>query len=104
MQIIEGADPLKPLILARNIGFLLKNVPFADKKAETHLNKAVEIAVAIGAKSILAPAYLDLGLLHKAKKRFKQAKVYILKAVGIFEELEAEIYLKQANEALKGLE
>jgi tetratricopeptide (TPR) repeat protein len=104
LQIIEGTGPLRPLILVRNIGFLVKNVPFADKKAETHLNKAVEIAITIGAKSILAPAYLDLGLLHKAKKRFKQAKVYILKAINIFEEWEAELYLKQAKEALKALE
>jgi len=104
LQIIEGAGPLKPLILVRNIGFLLKNVPFADKKAESHLNKAIEIAVAIGAKSILAPAYLDLGLLHKAKKRYKQAMANILKATDIFEEWEAEIYLQQAKEALKALE
>jgi tetratricopeptide (TPR) repeat protein len=104
LQIIEGAGPLRPLILARNIGFLVKNVPFADKKAESHLNKAIEIATEIGAKGILASAYLDLGLLHKAKKRYKQAKVYILKAMNIFEEWEAELYLKQAKEALSDLE
>jgi len=104
LQIIDGAGPLRPLILVRNIGFLMKNVPFADKKAESHLNKAIEIATAIGAKGVLAPAYLDLGLLHKAKKRYKHAKVYILKAMNIFEEWEAEIYLKQAKEALNDLE
>jgi class 3 adenylate cyclase/tetratricopeptide (TPR) repeat protein len=103
-QIVEGTGPINLLTIAKNIGFLMKNVPFADKKAESHFIKAIEIAKEIGAKSVLGPAYLDLGLLHKAKKRYKQAKVYILKAMSIFEDWEAGIYLKQAKEALKNLE
>jgi hypothetical protein len=35
-QIAEGAGPLSPAIVAKNIGFLLKNVPFAARKAENH--------------------------------------------------------------------
>jgi tetratricopeptide (TPR) repeat protein len=99
-QIVDGSGSISPLSIAKNIGFLVKNAPFADKKADAHFNKAIEIAIEIGAKSISGPAYLDWGLLHKAKKRKTQARVCISKSIEIFEECEAEIYLKQAKEAL----
>jgi class 3 adenylate cyclase/tetratricopeptide (TPR) repeat protein len=99
-QIVEGADSISPLGVVKNIGFLVKNVPFADKKAESHFKKAIEIAKAIGAKSVSGPAYLDWGLLHKAKKRKDQARECISKAIQIFKECEAELYLKQAQDEL----
>ena len=102
-QIVEGAGPISPLSIAKNIGFLVKNVPFADKRAELHFNKAIEVAKEIGAKSLLGPVYLDLGLLHKAKKRTDQAQECISEATKIFEQCEAEVYLKQAKEALSSL-
>ena len=86
-QIVEGSGSISPLSIARNIGFLVKNVPFADKKADAHFNKAIEIAKEIGAKSISGPAYLDWGLLHKAKKRKDQARECISKAIEFFEEM-----------------
>ncbi|MFC1882428.1 AAA family ATPase [Thermodesulfobacteriota bacterium] len=102
-QIVEGSSSISPLSIARNIGFLVKNVPFADKKAAAHFNKAIEIAKEIGARSISGPAYLDWGLLHKAKKRKDQARECISKAIELFEQFEADVYLKQANEALESL-
>ncbi len=102
-QIVEGAGPISPLSIAKNIGFLVKNVPFADKKAEFHFNKAIEIAKEIKAKSLLGPLYLDLGLMHKAKKRTDKARGSLAEAIQIFEQCEAEVYLKQAKEALTSL-
>ncbi len=102
-QIVEGAGPISPLSIAKNIGFLMKNVPFADKKAESHFNKSIEVAKEIGAKSLLGPVYLDLGLLHRAKKRTDQARECISEAIQIFEQFEAEVPLKQAKEALASL-
>jgi tetratricopeptide (TPR) repeat protein len=90
--------------IARNVGFLIKNVPFADKKAQLHLNKAIENAKEIGTKAFLGLSYLDLGLLHKAKKRNDQAIKCISKAVQIFEQCEADVYLKQARQAMESLE
>ncbi|MBW1797215.1 MAG: hypothetical protein JRJ21_02155 [Deltaproteobacteria bacterium] len=104
LQIVEGAGPMNLSIIAKNIGFLIKNVPLADKKAELHFNKTIETAKEIGAKGFLGLAYLDLGLLHKAKKRKDQAKKCISEAVQLFEECEADVYLKQANEALESLQ
>jgi tetratricopeptide (TPR) repeat protein len=103
-QIVEGSSSISPLSIAKNIGFLVKNVPFADKKADFHFNRAIEIAKEIGAKSVMGPVFLDWALLHKAKKRKEQAKECISKAIEIFEQCEADMYLKQANEALESLQ
>jgi len=90
-------------IMAKNLGFLLTNVPFAGKKAEEHLRKAVGILTEIGAKGLLGNVYLDLGLLHKNNKRTNQARECILEAIKIFRECEAEPYLNQAKEELEHL-
>ena len=101
-QIATGPKPSLS-IMAKNIGFLVKNVPFATKKAEEHFNKAIELFKEIGAKGFLGQVYLSLGLLYKASKRTDQARQCILEAINIFQECEAEVCLKQANEALDSL-
>jgi len=102
-QIIEGAAPVSFQTVIKNIGFLIKNVPFAAKKAEYHFNKALELAKEIGADGIMAQSYHRLGLLHRLKKRNDEAKDCFQKAIEIFEELEAEEFLRQSNEALGSL-
>ena len=103
LQIVEGENLPSLSILARNIGFMVKNVPAAGKRAENHFKRTIEIAKEVGAKGWMAVSYLDLGLLHKAKKRTDQAKECISKAIKLFEELEAAAFLKQAKEALASL-
>ncbi len=87
----------------KNIGFLVKNVPFAAKKAEDHFNKAIEMAEQIGAKGILGMAYYDLGRLHIAKRRKDQARECISKAIDLFEQCEIETRVKRASEILASL-
>ena len=89
--------------MLKNIIFLLKTIPFAARRAESHLNKAIEICRELGAKGILASALLDLGNLHKAKRRIEQARDHIAEAVQLFEECEAQNYLNQAKNALRTL-
>ena len=101
-QIATGPKPSLS-IMAKNIGFLAKNVPFAKKKAEEHFNKAIELYKGFGIKSFLGQAYLSLGSLYKATKRTDQAKQCFLEAIDIFQECEAVGWLKQANEALNSL-
>jgi tetratricopeptide (TPR) repeat protein len=101
-QIATGPKPSLSII-AKNIGFLVKNVPFAAKKAEEHFNKAIELFKEIGVKGFLGQAYLSLGLLYKANKRTDEARQSILKAINLFRECEADGWLKQANEALNSL-
>ena len=84
----------------RNFGVLIKNGPVANRKAEKHLNEALSIAHAIGAKETAGRAHLALGLLHKSKGRHEKARECLLAAVHIFEECEAQLYVKMAEEAL----
>jgi len=103
LQIVQKAAPISLSIVAKNIGFLVKNVPFASKKAEKHFKKVIEVSEEIGAKGWLGMAYLDLGLLHKAKRKKDKARECISTAIQYFEQCEAEIYLKQAKDALASL-
>jgi class 3 adenylate cyclase/tetratricopeptide (TPR) repeat protein len=105
LQIVQGGEERISLsTAARNIGFLIRQVPFATKKAEDHFNESIRVAKEVGIKSILGQAYLNLGLLHKVKGRADKAKECISNALGVFEQCDAELYLKQAREALASLE
>jgi len=100
LAIVERKGPISLSTMAKNTGFLVENISFSDKKAEHHLNEAIKIATEIGAKGILGQAYLDLGLLHKARGSTDKARQCISKAIQFFEQCEAELYLKKAREAL----
>jgi predicted ATPase/class 3 adenylate cyclase len=103
LQIVVKSAPVSLSTMTKNLGFILKNVPSAAKKAAEHFNKAIEVAKEIGAKGIEGTAYLNLGRLNQAKGRSDQAQDCFARAVRIFGECEAEVYLKQANEALESL-
>ena len=102
-QIATGEGPLSLSILLKNAVFLSKTLPVAGKRAEYHFNKAIEMAKEIGTKGIEGQAYLDLGLLYKTKKKKDQAIQYIAKAIQVFEETQAEVFLKQARQAMESL-
>jgi tetratricopeptide (TPR) repeat protein len=104
LNIVERAEPISFSVMTKNIGFLIRNVPFAGKKAEEHFNRAIDIAREIGAKSMMAMAYLDLGLLCKTKGQAEQARKCISEAIQVFEQTEADGFLKQAKEALASIE
>ena len=103
LQIVERDVPMSLSIISKNIGFLVKNVPFASKKAEEHFAKAIKVTKEIGVKDTLGQAYLGLGLLHKAKNRKDQALDCISQAIRILEQCEAEGPLEEAKEALASL-
>jgi class 3 adenylate cyclase/tetratricopeptide (TPR) repeat protein/ribosomal protein L40E len=103
LQIVEGAAPVSVSLVLKNIGFLMKNVPFAKQKAKENLIKTIDIAEEIGAKGLMGMAYLDLGLLHKAKGEKDKAKECISTAIQLFGECEAETYMAQAKEVLVSL-
>ena len=94
---------ISPLTMAKNIGFLLTNLPVLNLKIEQHLKKAIELAEAVNARGILAQTYLDLGIYHKTKKRTDKARECIIRAIKIFDECKADGYLKQAEQALESL-
>ncbi len=103
LKLSQGGGKVDLSFIGKNIGFLIRNVPFASKRAEEHFQKAIETAKEIGAKGMLGQCYLDLGQLYKVKKKNDQAKKYITDAIQLFEECEADVFLKQAREALAAL-
>ena len=100
LKIVDGGSPKNFSFMVKNIRSLVKLVPGADRKAEEHFNKTIEVAGEIGARSVLGQAHLGLGVLHKAKGRKEKAKESISRAIEIFEAIEAGGFLKQAKEAL----
>ena len=103
LQIVDKSAPVSLTTMAKNVGFILKNVPSAHKKGEEHFNRAIEVAKEIGAKFALGESYLDLGRLYKAKGRSAQARDCFIAAIEILEECQSEVFLKQAKEALTSL-
>ena len=103
LKILDKSVSVSLSTMAKNVGFIIKNVPSAFKKATEHFNKSITVANEIGAKGIEGQALLNLGRLHKVKGRTDKARDYFSRAVKIFEECEAEIFLKQATEALSCL-
>ncbi|HYA15446.1 MAG TPA: tetratricopeptide repeat protein, partial [Syntrophales bacterium] len=99
-QIAEGRRAVSLSALAKNIGFLIRHVPFAAKRAEEYFQAAIHQASEIGAKGILARAFLDLGHLYMKKGRDSDARKHITDAIRLFEECEADVFLKQAKESL----
>jgi tetratricopeptide (TPR) repeat protein len=103
LQIVEGAKPISLKTVAKNIGFVLKNVPSAGRKAEDHFNKTIEMGKEVGARGILGQTYLDLGFLHKEKGKKEEARTFFSESIQILEECGAKAFLKQAKEALESL-
>jgi class 3 adenylate cyclase/tetratricopeptide (TPR) repeat protein len=103
LQIVDKSETISLSAMAKNIGFIVRNVPAAARRAEDHLKKAIAVAKEIGAKGIEGVAYLDFGRLHQAKGRSEQARDCFSKAVLIFKECGFDVYLKQANRALESL-
>ena len=102
-QFITGPAPGLST-LAKNIGFIVKNAPFAEKKAEEHFGKAIALFREMGANGELGEALLGLGRLYKAKKRNEKTRKCFSEAVHLFKECDAEVYLKQAKEELASVE
>lgn len=102
-RIAMGESDKSLSLIAKNIGFLVKNIPSASKKAEVYYGKAIEVAEEIGAHGTLGQVYLDLGRLQQARKRKAQAVDCFDKAVGAFTRCNATAYLKEAEELKKEL-
>ena len=103
LQILKGASPMGIQTVIKNIGFLIKHVPFAAKKAENNFHKAIEAAKEIGAVGIIGQSDHGLGLLYQLKKRNQKAKDCFQKAIDVFGNNQADDFLKLSQEALSSL-
>ncbi len=103
LQVVDKTAPISLGSMVRNLGFILKQVPGADKKAEAHFQKAAETAREIGSWGLLGRASLLLGLLHRAKNRKEQARQHLQEAIALLGRCHSRAHLVQAQEALAAL-
>ena len=103
LKMVEGGGPSNLTTVAKNLPFLITNLPFADGRAQKHLGEAIRLSREVGAKLQLGQAYLSLGLLHKAKRRMEKAKERLTEAVRLLAECEADGPLREAASALESL-
>lgn len=101
-QVATGPKPTLST-MAKNIGFLVKNAPQAGKKAEEHFKKSIELSKKLGAGLILGSACLNLGLFYLDTHKPDQASQYLSDAITVFKKSEADVYLRQAQDALASL-
>jgi tetratricopeptide (TPR) repeat protein len=100
LKLLQGGDKKNINFIVKNFVFLIKTLPFLSERAENHLNEAITVAKKIGAKGILAQALLDMGQLRKIKGLKDEAKKYIGDAIQLFEECQADAFIKHARENL----
>jgi tetratricopeptide (TPR) repeat protein len=100
LEIVKGEKQVSMKLIAKNLGFILKHALSAPKKAESHLKMAVSTTDKLGAKSLKAGAHRDLGTLYRIKKQQDQSREHLEKAIQIYEEIGASIFLEQTEQEL----
>jgi len=100
---IQSETPKNFKVIDKNIGYLMKTIPFAAKKAKSHYREAIKTAQEIGAKGFLGQSYLALVFLYNLKKRNDEARHYFLETISIFEDCEAYVFLEKAKKGLESL-
>jgi class 3 adenylate cyclase/tetratricopeptide (TPR) repeat protein len=103
LQMVERSRPMTASFLLKNIRFLARNIPAAKRKSEYHFNQAINLANEIGAKGIVGQSHLGLGKLFAIRKNPGEAKEHFSKAIEIFKDTGAEVFLQQTEDALQSL-
>jgi tetratricopeptide (TPR) repeat protein len=100
LQLAERREKLPLMTAIRNMGFLVRYLPTAARRASQHFQNAIAAAQSIGARGILGQAYLDLGHLHRLVGRKEAARHCLIQAADQFEGCGAASYLEQARTTL----
>ena len=104
LKIVKGENPVPFSTLIKNPGFIIQHAPFAAKRAERYLIKAIAYGETVGATGLVAQAHLELGVFYKLKKRYQEARQPLEEAILVFEETGAHAFLKQAQAELASLD
>jgi tetratricopeptide (TPR) repeat protein len=99
MVLGEKKPPLRMVL--RNLGFILRTLPVAARKARSHLEEAIRKARPVDMPGILAHSLLDLGLLCQKKKCLEEARQYLEEASQIAGPLESPLLSKKIGAALE---
>jgi tetratricopeptide (TPR) repeat protein len=104
MMISLRSTPLSLRNVAKNLGFLAKNVPQAGRRAEKHLRRAIDLSKEMGSLYIASLASFDLGLYYRELNRPDQAGEYLAQAADGFSRFGADPLKDQVRAELAGLE
>lgn len=99
-QLAASTQPVGLSTLIKNLGFLIKNLPGASKKAERHFHKAIKLAEETKSYLYAGQSWMELGRMFKVKKKRDKAGVCLEEAIKVFKMLDNEFYLSQAREML----
>jgi class 3 adenylate cyclase/tetratricopeptide (TPR) repeat protein len=100
-QIATRARPLDLWSALKNPGFIMKEVPFARRKAIAYLNRVIRVGKEVGARSFAhGRALLNLGLLYQLNGRKPQAEECLAEAQHIFTQCNSETYVQRVQQAL----
>ena len=89
--------------IVRNLGFLVRTIPFARRKARRALVGALDLFRTEDARGAIARAELDLGLLAGAEGDVAQARACLDRALEQAESAEATDIRDRARQALDAL-
>jgi len=103
LEILKGSKPVRPMVIIKNMRFIIRHALFAETKALKYFQIAIEMAEDLGAKGYAGQAHFELGSLHLIKKRKDQARIHFEEATSLLTEVGAHEYLSQAQEALLNL-
>jgi len=100
-QIATRARPLGLWSAFKNLGFIMKEVPFARRKAIAYLNSVIRIGKEVGARSFAhGRALLDLGLLYQLNGKKQQAQECLAETQHILTQCNSETYAQRVQQAL----
>ncbi len=97
LGMIRRDVPIAWSTILRNLGFLIKTVPFAARRAEYYYQRALKNAESIGAKGIQGQAYLGMGYLYKAIGKPTKASTCLDAAIEVFRQCDATAFLQLAE-------
>jgi class 3 adenylate cyclase/tetratricopeptide (TPR) repeat protein len=96
-------DPPPPVVMVKNLGFLVRHRPFAARRAETLIGQTAAFHWEKGSRGHLAQGLLDLASLHKAKRRKAKVIACLEEAEVLFEQVGADAFQQQIRELLAEL-
>jgi hypothetical protein len=85
LEMATGAMKPTPVIILKNLWFILRTLPVAHRMARRHFEKVVRDAGACNMPGFLARALYDLGVLSVAEKRLSEARSYFKEALAVAE-------------------
>jgi tetratricopeptide (TPR) repeat protein len=103
LSMVLGDEKPSLQIVLKNLGFILRTMPFATAKARHHLEEAERGSRMNDAPGLLAWSLMDLGLLAQAKKHPAEARTYLEEAIQVAETVDAFATAEKSKAALEGL-